>query len=327
MKVKASIEPKSMAEFQAAMNDLSLLSREAMVDIGLKQAQLICRDMMSLTPPMGAGGKGGLTPTGQKAGMRSVDRDIRKLYVAMDGKGNAPMFQFQQRLALAVKSNNTAEFNNLILSQNRKILGKLSPVLQKICSDYDLDRAVKKAKNYFARSSPQRSQYGSSAGGYAKDMTLHQQMLDKTGGRFKKNGKPYNPLRSWIDKQIVPYESQLISYIEQRQRNVGRLKAGWWDALQMIPNPSPRGKEKEYGRAGVGDWIKAQASGQGRFSMAKGQNRVNMTVSNMIGDLNSVSTEANTKSLVLGIRTANIQRDIQDRVRKMIERANRKKSK
>lgn len=325
MKVKARIVPKSMAEFQTAMNNLADMSRTAMVDIGLKQAQLICRDMMSLTPPMGAGGKGGLTSTGEKAGKRSVERDIRKLYVAMDGNGNAPMFLFQQRLALAVKSNNSAEFDNLILSQNRKILGKLSPVLQKICADYDLERAMKKAKNYFARSSPQRSQYGSAAGGYAKDMKLHQLMLDKTGGRFKKNGKPFNPLRSWIDKQIVPFDSQLVTYISQRQAHVGKLKAGWWDALQLIPNPSSSGKEKEYGRAGVGDWIKAQATSQGRFSMAKGTNTVKMTVANMIGDLNNVSTEANTKSLVLGIRTANIQRDIDDRVRKMVERANKKK--
>lgn len=326
MKVKAGIVPKSMAEFQTAMNELSAMSREAMVDIGLKQAQLICRDMMAFTPPMAAGGGGGLTVTGQKAGKRAVEKDIRKLYVAMDGNGNAPMFLFQQRLALAVKADNKAEFNNLIIGQNRKILGKLSPVLQKICSDYDLDRAIKKAKNYFARSSPQASQQGGAAGGYAKDMSLHQRMLVKTGGRFKKNGKPFNPLRSWTDKQIVPYDSQLIAYIEKRQALVGRLKAGWWDALQLIPNPSPRGKEIEYGRAGVGDWIKAQSSGQGRFSMAKGTNTVSMTVANMIGDLNSVSTDAKTKSIVLGLRTANIQRDIENRIKKMVAQANKKKS-
>jgi len=325
MKVKAGIVPKTMAEFQTAMNELSAMSREAMVDIGLKQAQLICRDMMAFTPPMAAGGGGGLTSTGQKAGKRAVEKDIRKLYVAMDGKGTAPVFLFQQRLAIAVKADNKAEFNKLILGQNNKVLSKLSPVLRKICQDYDLDRALRKAKNYLAKSNPRRNEYGLL--GYTKQLRpLHQAMLEKTGGRFKKNGKPFNPLGSWTNAQIVPDEETLIAYITQRQAHVGRLKAGWWDALQLIPNPSPRGKEMEYGRAGVGDWIKAQSSGQGRFSMAKGTNTVSMTVANMIGDLNSVSTDAKTKSIVLGLRTANIQRDIENRIKKMVAQANKKKS-
>jgi hypothetical protein len=325
MKVKASIEPKSMAQFQAAMNDLSKMSQETLLDIGLKQAQLICREMMMLTPPMAAGGKGGLVAGGYKAGLRSVEKDIRKLYVALDGKGNAPVFLFQQRLALAVKANNKAEFNNLITGQNRKVLGKLSPVLQKICSDYDLDRALKKAKNYLAKSSPVKSEYGL---GYTKQLKpLHQLMLEKTGGRFKRNGKPFNPLGSWTNKQVVVSEEQLMAYIQQRQATVGRLKAGWWDALMLIPNPSPNGTEKEYGRAGIGAWIKAQATGQGRFALLKDKKMFNMTVSNLIGDINNVSTQAHTKSLVLGIREANIRRDIENRVKKMVEQANKKQSK
>lgn len=325
MKVKASITPRSMAEFQQAMVNLSSLSREAIMDISLKQAQLICRDMMSLTPPMAAGGKGGLVEGGYKAGKRSVERDIRKLYVALDGKGNAPVFLFQQRLALAAKNNSKSEFNSLIMGQNRKILGKLSPVLQKICSDYDLDRALKKAKNYLAKSNPRTNEYGL---GYTKELKpLHQLMLAKTGGRFKRNGKPYNPLGSWTNKQVVTSEAELMAYIEQRQATVGRLKAGWWDALMLIPNPSPNGKEKEYGRSGVGGWIRAQAAGQGRFSLVKDNKQVNLTISNMIGDLNNVSSEANTKSLVLGIRTSAIQADIENRVKKMVEQANKKNAK
>lgn len=324
MKVKAAIIPATMAEFQTAMNDLSAMSREAMVDIGLKQAQLICRDMMAFTPPLANGGGGGLTSTGQKAGKRSVERDIRKLYVAMDDRGVAPVFLFQQSLALAVKANNKAQFNQLILGANRKVLSKLSPVLQKICSDYDLDRALRKAKNYMAKAHPRKNDYG--LVGYTNQLRpLHQRMLEKTGGRFKRGGKPFNPLGSTWNKQLVNSDADLMAYIEQRQAHVGRLKAGWWDALQLIPNPSPRGKEMTYGRAGVGDWIKAQSSGQGRFSMANGTKTVSMSVSNMIGDLNSVSTDAKTKSIVLGLRTANIQRDIENRVRKMVEAANKKK--
>ena len=325
MKVKASIQPKSMAEVQQAMVNLSNMSREAIMDISLKQAQLICRDMMSLTPPMAKGGKGGLVEAGFKAGKRSVERDIRKLYVALDGKGAAPKFLFSQRLALAVKDNNKSEFNRLILGQNRKLLGQLSPVLQKICADYDLERAMKKAKNYFSKAHPKSNEYGL---GYTKDLKpLHQLMLDKTGGRFKRNGRPFNPLSSWANKQIASSEAELIAYIERRQATVGRLKAGWWDALQLIPNPSPNGREKEYGRSGVGGWIKLQSTGQGRFSLAKDLQKVNLTISNMIGDLNNVSSDANTKSLVLGIRTAALQADLENRVKKMVEQANKKNSK
>lgn len=323
MKVRATIEPKSAAEFQKAMSDLANMSRETLVDIGLKQAQLICRDMMAFTPPLAAGGSGGLAEAGRKAGARAVERDIRKLFVAMDGKGTAPVFLFQQNLALAVKANNSAQFDSLIRGANRKVLGKLSPVLQKICSDYDLDRAMRKARNYLAKSNPQKGDYGDV--GFTKRLQpFHQAMLDRTGGRFSKNGRSFNPLGSWTNKQIVLEDATIVEYISKRQAHVGRLKAGWWDALQLIPNPKPNGTEREYGRAGVGDWIKAQASGQGRFSMAKGTSKVNLTISNMIGDLNNVSTDADVKSTVLGLRTANIQRDLEDRVRKMVERANKK---
>lgn len=319
MKPKVKIDPKSAADFQKAMGDLAAYSGEALIDVALKQAQLMCRESMMLTPPMGAGGKGGLTSTGLKAGQRSVEKDVRKLFVALDGKGIAPVFLLQQRMALAVKNNNKAEFQNLIRGSKIKMLRGLSPVLQKIAGDYDEDRAMRKAKNYFNKSNPIRSEYGL---GFVKDMTpLHQAMLEKTGGRFKRGKTPINPLGSWHNKQVVQSEEALMAYIQRRQATVGRLKAGWWDALNMIPNPSPNGKEKEYGRAGVGDWIKAQATGQGRVGLMQTPQAVNMTIANLIGDANSVATLADTKGLVLGIRVANIQRDLNNRMLKAFERA------
>jgi hypothetical protein len=327
MKVKAAIQPKSLAEFQAAMNDLALFSKEAMVDVALKQAQLICREMMMLTPPMGAGGKGGLTSTGQKAGQKSVERDIRKLYVAVDGNGTAPVYLVQQKLALAVKQGNMTEFRTVANQASMKVLSRLSPVLRKILSDYDDDRAMRKAKNYFSKAHPQTSDYGTTAV-TTNFRPFHDAKLAQYGGRFKRNGKSINPLRSWTNQKLAVSEELLAEYISKRQATVGRLKSGWWDALMLIPNPKVKtGGEMEYGRAGVGPWIKAQAQGNGRVSKTDTPKTFNMTIANMIGNLNNVSDEANTKSLVLGIREANIRRDIQSRVEKMIAKANARKTK
>lgn len=327
MKVKAAIQPKSLAEFQAAMNSLAAYSKEAMSDVALKQAQLICREMMMLTPPMGAGGKGGLTSTGQKAGQRSVERDIRKLYVAVDGNGTAPVYLLQQRLALAVKQGNMTEFRNLTTQASMKVLSRLSPVLRKIASDYDEERAMRKAKNYFSKAHPQTSDYGGVAV-TTNFRPFHDAKLALYGGRFKRGGRPINPVRSWVNKKLAVSEEMLKEYITRRQSTVGRLKAGWWDALMMIPNPKNRdGEDFEYGRAGVGPWIKAQAQGNGRVNISKSQSTLSMTIGNTIGNLNNVSDEANTKSLVLGIRTANIQRDLENRVKKMVARANARKQK
>jgi hypothetical protein len=324
MKVQVKIQPKSMAEFQAALKDFADYAGQGILDVALKNAQLMCRESMLFTPPMGAGGKGGLTVTGQKAGMKSVERDVRKLYVAADNKkGIAPVFIISQQLGQSVKENRPNDFRRILDGARMGVLTKLSPVLQKIAGDYDDDRAFRKAKNYLNRTLYRKTEYGTL--GFERNLKpLHQRMLAKFGGRFKIGKTPVNPVGNWRNKILVETDAEIMSYVVERQAHVGRLKAGWWDALQMIPNPKFNGNEKEYGRAGVDAYIKAQSSSQGRVSLNNTQSVVNMTISNMIGNANGVADEAEVKSLVLGLREANIRRDLENMIKKAAAKAKRK---
>jgi hypothetical protein len=313
-----------MAEFQAAMVDFANESKQGILDIALKNAQLMCRESMLFTPPMGAGGVGGLTVTGQKAGLKSVERDVRKVYVAADSKkGIAPVFMISQQLGQAVKENNPSDFRKILNSARMGVLTKLSPVMQKIAGDYDDDRAFRKAKNYLNRTLYRKTEYGTL--GFERNLKpLHQRLLGKFGGRFKIGKQPINPVGNWRNKVLVQTDAEIMAYVVERQRHVGRLKAGWWDALMMIPNPKFNGNEKQFGRAGVDAYIKAQSSNEGRVSLNNSAREVNMTISNMIGNANNVADEANVKSLVLGLREANIRKDLENMIKKAAAKAKRK---
>lgn len=324
MRVKVKIDPKSMAEFQAALKDFADHTGQGILDIALKNAQLMCRESMLFTPPMGAGGVGGLTVTGQKAGMKSVERDVRKIYVAADSKkGIAPVFIISQQLGMAVKENNPSDFRKILNGARMSVLNKLSPVMQKIAGDYDDERAFLKAKNYLNRTLYRKTEYGTL--GFERNLKpMHQRLLGKFGGRFKIGKTPINPVGNWRNKVLVQTDAEIMAYVVERQAHVGRLKAGWWDALMMIPNPKFNGNEKQYGRAGVDAYIKAQSSTDGRVSLNNTKSVVNMTISNMIGNSNNVADEANVKSLVLGLREANIRKDLENMIKKAAARAKRK---
>ena len=324
MRVQVKIDPKSMAEFQAALKDFADHTGQGILDIALKNAQLMCRESMLFTPPMGAGGVGGLTVTGQKAGMKSVERDVRKIYVAADSKkGIAPVFIISQQLGMAVKENNPSDFRKILNGARMSVLNKLSPVMQKIAGDYDDERAFLKAKNYLNRTLYRKTEYGTL--GFERNLKpMHQRLLGKFGGRFKIGKTPINPVGNWRNKVLVQTDAEIMAYVVERQAHVGRLKAGWWDALMMIPNPKFNGNEKQYGRAGVDAYIKAQSSTDGRVSLNNTKSVVNMTISNMIGNSNNVADEANVKSLVLGLREANIRKDLENMIKKAASKAKRK---
>lgn len=327
MKSTVRIEPKSMAQFQSAMVELVNYTGQTLLDVALKNAALMCRESMLFTPPMGAGGVGGLTTTGQKAGMKSVERDVRKIYVASDGGGIASVYLINQQLSMAVKENNPSEFRQILNSSRKGTLLKMSPVMQAIARDYDDDRAFKKAKNYLARTLYKKSEYGTV--GFQRQLKpVHQMLLDKHGGRFKIGKQPFNPVRSWRNRLLVQTDAEIMDYVVTRQAHVGRLKAGWWDAMMRLPKPKrPDGSDMEYGRAGVAPYIVAQSSGNGRMDLYSSNRSVNLVIGNMIGNLNGVADTANVKSIVLGLRTANLRADIEARMKKAAENFNNKSKK
>ncbi len=308
-----------MAQFQEAMTRYAYACRETIRDIGLKNAALMCRESIMLTPPMGKGGKGGLTSTGEKAGKRAIAADVRKIYVAADNrKGIAPLLILTKKLAYSTRNGNPAEFRALLDGAGRTALLKGTKVLQAIANDYDDERAFKKAKNYFNRSQLRTTEYGTM--GYQRNLRpVHKMLLGKAGGRFKQNGKPTQPLVNWRDKLLVETDAEIQEYIASRAPSVGRLKAGWYKVLMALPKPSYREGKSNFGTYGIANYIKVHAGSAGYHVFSETPGNLNLIIGNGIADKNNVSTEADVKATVIGLRYKQIYLDLARRLKKDVD--------
>jgi hypothetical protein len=308
-----------MAQFQEAMTRYAQNTRDTIRDIGLKNAALMCRESIMLTPPMGAGGKGGLTVSGEKAGKRAIAADVRKIYVAADNrKGIAPLLLLSEKLAYSTRHGNPAEFRALMDGAARTALKRGTRILQAIANDYDDERAFKKAKNYFNRTMVRSTEYGTL--GYQRNLRpVHKTLLAKAGGRFKQNGKPTQPLANWRDKVLVETDAEIKEYIASRTPMVGHLKAGWYKVLMGLPKPSYREGKSNFGTSGIGNYIKAHAGSAGYHNFSETPSNLNLIIGNGIADKNNVSTEADVKATVIGMRYKQLYLDLARRLKKDVD--------
>jgi len=305
------------------MMEYAYACRQTIRDVGLKNAALMCRESMMLTPPMGAD-KNGLMVQAQKAGERSINRDVRKIFVATSArKGIAPLLILTERLAYSTKYGSPSEFRSLLEGASRTTLMKGTRVLQAIANDYDDERAFKKAKNYFAKSITRKSEYGSM--GFVRDpYPIHQAYRDQHGGRFSKRGKPFSPLRNWRDKEVVQEDSEIAEYVASRAPAVGKLKSGWFKILQMLPKPSAREGKTNFGTGGIPTYIKRHPGTAGYMTLIDANDVFSLVIGNAIADKNNVSTEADVKSTVIGLRVKQLRLDLDQRLKKAAEKASKK---
>ena len=322
MRAQVKIEPKSLAEFQQAMNEYAYACRETIRDVALKNAALMCRESMMLTPPLGAKKKG-LLIEAEKAGIKAINRDVRKIYVAVDSrKGIAPLLLLTERLAYSTRHGTPAEFQSLLQGAARTALMRGTRVLKAIANDYDDERAFRKAKNYFARSIVRKNEYGL---GYTHDLKpLHQALRQQHGGRFSKGKKSIQPLRNWRDKELVQDEQSIKDYVDSRAPAVGMLKAGWYKVLMSMPKPSSRENKSNFGTSGIANYIKRHAGNAGYQTFVEGPSDFSLVIGNGIANTNNVSTDAEVKSTVLGLRFKKLRLDLEQRLKKDADKASKR---
>ena len=323
MSVELKIEPKSLAEFQQAMAEYAFACRQSLKDVGLKNAALMCRESMMLTPPMGRD-KNGLMVQAQRAGERSINLDVRKIFIASSArKGITPLLILTERLAYSTKYGSPSEFRSLLQGAARSALMQGTRILKAIANDYDDERAFRKAKNYFAKSITRKSEYGSM--GYVRDLyPMHQAYRERMGGRFTRGGRPVSPLRNWRDKEIVQEDSEISEYVASRTSSVGKLKAGWFKVLQMLPSPSSREGKTNFGTGGIPAYIKRHPGTAGYMTLVEADNVFSLVIGNGIADKNRVSTDADVKSTVLGLRYKQLRLDLEQRLKKNADKASKR---
>jgi hypothetical protein len=305
------------------MAEYAFACRQSLKDVGLKNAALMCRESMMLTPPMGRD-KNGLMVQAQRAGERSINLDVRKIFIASSArKGITPLLILTERLAYSTKYGSPSEFRSLLQGAARSALMQGTRILQAIANDYDDERAFKKAKNYFAKSITRKSEYGSM--GYVRDLyPMHQAYRERMGGRFTRGGRPVSPLRNWRDKEIVQEDSEIAEYVASRTSSVGKLKAGWFKVLQMLPSPSSREGKTNFGTGGIPAYIKRHPGTAGYMTLVEADNVFSLVIGNGIADKNRVSTDADVKSTVLGLRYKQLRLDLEQRLKKAADKASKR---
>jgi len=319
-KKDSRIEPKSLEEFNATMK---LFAEEMGTNVEMitrEQIRLMCRDAMTFTPPMPKGGGRGLSPGAKKAGDNKLGNDVRRIFIPMDQpvRGKAV---FLRQIIAAVKGTGPSgkswmDFIHLQPTED-KIKG-LSPVLRKIMQDQDPRRAFAKASNYLNKARADGS-VRPLKGPNSDLPSIHDNYKNKVGGRWPKRAPIGGP------QYMVGTALQLEAYIAERQHRVGRVKAGWAMAQSLVPLPVNK-RGKPYNR-GVYDapWVDANRSSMGQFTATRSSQNVAMTITNLIGNINAVADEADTRNIVYGNRVKQMEASILERTNPTVYYANKGK--
>jgi hypothetical protein len=321
-KKSSPIDPKSKADFDAAIDQFA---KDVRVDVSIitnEQMRLMLRDAMTFTPPMPAGGGRGLSVAAHKAGMGKLAKDVKRIFIPMDQPRRSKGI-FLRKVINAVQGTGPSGrswMDFIALQPTEKNINGLSPVMRKIMQDTDTRRAFAKAQNYLNKARADGSMRPIE--GPTKDLRgIHDKYKVKVGGRWPKNAPVGGP------QYMVGTQALLQAYIENRQLKVGYTKAAWATALRLIPPLiSSKGKARNYGVYDA-HWVDRNMTAMGQFSMSKTPTGTSMTATNLIGNINNVATEANTVNLVYGNRVkqiANNPESIKARLAETVERANRK---
>lgn len=315
MKDRPAIKPASLAEFKAAMKVFAEEMKADLQAVEYEQARLMMRDAMTFSAPMPKGGGKGLSAAAHKAGMNKLNNDVRRIFIPQDSpvKGRSV---FLRQVINAVKGDDRQTFLAISQTIDESKVAGLSPIMRKIMEDTDWQRSMAKAKNYLSKTNIFGT--GKVAGVATNLREIHDRAKGAVGGRWPKGQKYRGP------QYFAMTEAALADYIARRQQRVGWVKAGYADAMAKIPMPQTKtGVPRNYG-AYDAPWVDANRAGFGYFTSTKTKNSVSGVVGNAIGNINAVADEANTKNIVYGLRVQNLEKAVQARLQKAIERANKR---
>lgn len=308
------IEPKSLADFNATMKRFAEKVKTDVEMITREQVRLMCRDAMTFTPPMTKGGGNGLSVAAHKAGKNKLGNDVRRIFIPQDSpvKGRSV---FLRQVINAVKGDDRQTFLAISQTIDESKVAGLSPIMRKIMEDTDWQRSMAKAKNYLSKTNIFGT--GKVAGVADNMMAIHDQAKGAVGGRWPR-GQRYKGPQYFAMTSVA-----LADYIATRQAKVGRVKAGWSVAQSLVPLPvNKRGVVYNRGVYNA-PWVDANRSPVGQFSATRSGGSVAMTVANIIGNINGVADEADTKNIVYGNRVKQMQITIDKHIKPTIEDANR----
>ena len=269
----------------------------------LREAALMCRDAIVFTPPFVDGGGKGETKQAELVGKAAVKRDINSIFVAQNDKSRVTGSMHLKSLQYNAGTRNFANFTKARSAARLSGIDFVSGILNKIVKDSDDQRAFAKATNYFGASSVKQDYE------VVQDLEpIHRRLkITNRQGKTKiiKNQGAYG-----TNKFLVQSKTQLNAYIKKEQEQVGKLKSGWWNAMQSLPKPKKKGVDQTFGRKGVAAYVK-KFSGNVIKSVKTSPTAVDIRVGNLIGDNDNKATNNNVLQLVYGNAVQRIELDLE----------------
>lgn len=316
VKVQPKIVPKSLAEFRAAIERFAVEMGYNLRDIALGQGALLAQDSAIFTPPFPKGGGQGLSPGALKAGLKAVDREVRKTVVGADDKKSGAAALTAMRYIGTVRYGDFAGFQKLRQSPGLKSTKGNNSVFQKLLNDADAERAFRKAKNFFSKTKTAANAFGRIESTASAPAEAHQPIKVKYNNRIWKNKGPGFP---WYAKQVVDSSQAVTAYIENIQQHVGLVKSGWYYVAAKMPKPRTKaGKEKVYGVSKFKWWVTRHPD-YGSVIFSENKKDLRLIIANLIGDSDNVATGSDMGSvpdIAIGNRVKQIEAELQARLEK-----------
>jgi hypothetical protein len=328
--VKVVIEPKSYADFMAAIQKYASKSKQTLRDAALEQAALACSDAATFTPPLAKGGGDGLSKAAKKAGEQAIDRDVGKVVVPMSGgTKDTQRARVVKRLGSLALTDNASLFwkvaakNSPILNSN----GFLARMLSDRYNGFGTVWGFKKLRNYFNRIGNKvanESLNQASLQSIAEIHAVYKPIYQREGGRLWKSGRNVSGVEK-MSRYVAENKPDLDRYIMQRQKTVGSIKSGWAMALRTLPKPVINGVPKDFGvKLLNAAWITRHKTVQGKNTISSSDKDVDVIVFNADGNINGIADQANVLALVYGNRVKQMPKRIKRLLQQDIDGFNKK---
>jgi hypothetical protein len=328
MSMEARMVPRSRDEFMAALKDFKTGTNDGMTDVYLEQAALMCRDSMVLTPPIVKAGGDGMSDEARMVGNAAIKGDVHSVVVGQrSGSVNGRRGRLFRKLGSAAFMNNVSKFWKLA-GENTDLFSGNALYSRMFNKGFGTEKSFNKLKNYFNRIGQQEA--GNALNRSVIDSVsgvkqVHMAALKKFGGRIRKNGGP--GIEFW--QRMEAKDQVLKDYIRERQKTVGKVKAGWVDTLNKLAKPKKLGGSRNNaGRSKIPLWIKRHQQSTGYVAMTYREAEVmvlDLVLGNSNGDADYVATDADVKNLVYGNRVKQMPAQLEAMLAARAKKFNRKK--
>lgn len=261
-------------------------------DLLRQEAALTALEFINRTSPIkpAEGQKfAGLYHGAKKQGERAVEMDIRTIFKPTD---------FMLAGAVDVAYGSLEAFQRW---KRRPLPNGSNDVIRRIWAAQDEVKAFEFAKSFMGKRDIGR---GLGDEGQMRSVHERERRASRLKGRIIRGGGPSSDIKGPPYRPYFADANVINRYVRDRQKMVGKAKAGWWEVIRGIGSVTINGKTQQPTGSRVPQWVKRNASGKGFFNRDPAGRRI--TIINSMGNINGIAVESRTVEQVIESRNARL---------------------